>query len=112
MKDSIEAGYFKISMFNAFHSTYETQHNLDLELQDRMRNPVAFLAEIQGDTMNFYQVIYQKDSGDFVEAVVKDVNVHVDNAHCKLVPIYSVPEDNHILSSVWYMQRNRNLVTI
>ena len=32
MKESIEAGDFKSSMFNAFQCTYETQHDLDLEL--------------------------------------------------------------------------------
>ena len=44
---------------------------LDLELQDKMRNPMEFLAEIQGDTMYFHQAMVQEDSGDFVEAVVK-----------------------------------------
>ena len=103
MKESIEAGEFKSSIFNAFRSTYETQHNLDLELQDKMSNPMELLAEMQGDTMYFYQYMAQEDSGDFVEAVVKGVNGHVDNAHWKLVPIESVPEDSDILPSVWYM---------
>ena len=53
----------------------------------------------------------QEDSGDFVEAVMKEVNGHVDNAYWKLVPIESVPEDTDILPSVWYMQIKRNLVT-
>ena len=72
---------------------------------------MAFLDEIQGDTMYFFQAMAQEDSVDFVEAVVKEVNVHVDNAHCKLVPIESVPEDTYILPSVWSMRRKRNLVT-
>ena len=42
---------------------------------------------------------------------MNEFNVHVNNAHCKLVPIKSVPEDTDILPSVWYMQRKRNLVT-
>ena len=42
-KESIDAGDFKSSMFNAFRSTYETQHDLDLELRDKMSNPMAFL---------------------------------------------------------------------
>ena len=48
MKESIEAGELEISMFNAFQCTYETQNNLDLDLQDRMSNPMAFLSEMQG----------------------------------------------------------------
>ena len=81
MKESIEAGEFKSSMFNAFQSTFETQHDLDLELQDKMRNPMSFLAEMQGDTIYFHQAMVQEDSGDFVEAVVKEINGHVDNSH-------------------------------
>ena len=72
---------------------------------------MVFLAEMQGDTMYFHQAISQEDSGDFVEAVLKEVNGHVDNAHWKLVPIESVPEDTDTLPSMWSMRRKRNLVT-
>ena len=69
------------------------------------------MAEMQGDTMYFHQAMAQEDSGNVLEAVVKEVNGHVDNSHWKLVPIESVPEDTNILPSVWSMQRRRNLVT-
>ena len=72
---------------------------------------MSFLDDMQGDTMYFHQAMYQEYSGDFVEAVVKEVNGHVDNSHWKLIPIESVPEDTDILPSVWSMQRKRNLVT-
>ena len=91
MKESIEAEEFKSSMFNVFQSTYETQNDLDLKLQDKMSNPMAFLAEMQGDTMYFHQAMAQEDSGDIVEAVVKKVNCSGDNAHWKLFPTKSVP---------------------
>ena len=87
MEESIEAGEFKISIFNAFQSTYDTRKDLDMDLQYRMINPMAFLYEILGDMMYFHQYMAQEESGNFVEAVVKEVNVHVDNTHCKLVPI-------------------------
>ena len=48
---------------------------------------MAFLVEIQGDTMYFHQDMDQEDSGDFMEEVVKEVNVHFDKVHWKLVPI-------------------------
>jgi len=95
----------------AFQSTFETQHDLDLELQDKMSHPIAFLAEMQGDTMYFHQAMAQDDSGDFVDAVVKEVNGHVDNTHWELIPIADVPEDTDVLPSVWSMRRKRNLVT-
>ena len=98
-------------MFNVLQYTYETQYDIYLELQDRMSNPMEFLSDIQGDTMYLHQDMAQYDSSDFLEAVVKKVNGHVDNAHWKLVPIESVPEDTNILPSAWYMQRKRNFVT-
>ena len=88
-------------MFNAFQSTYETQQDLDLDIQYRMSNPMAFLDEMQGETIYFHQSMAQEDSADFVEAVVNEVNGHVENAHWKLVPIESVLDDNNILPSVW-----------
>ena len=66
-------------MFNAFQSTYETQHYLDMDLQDRMRNPMEFMDYIQGDKMYFQQEMAQEDSGDFVEEVAKEFNVPIYN---------------------------------
>ena len=73
-------------MFNVFQSTYETQNNLDLKLQEKMSNPMAFLAEMQGDTMYFHQAMAQEDSGDFVEAVAKEVNGHIDKRTLETSP--------------------------
>ena len=55
----MEAGESQIFTFNTFQSTYDTHNNLDIELQDRMRNPMAFLDDIQGDMMHIHQVIDQ-----------------------------------------------------
>ena len=98
-------------MFDAFQSTYETQNNIDLELQYIISNPMAFLAEMQGCTMYFQPSMTQEDSSDFVEAAVKEVNGHVDNAHWNVVPINSVTEYTDILTSVWSMQRKINIDT-
>ena len=88
-------------MFNAFQSTYDNQHDLDMELQDRMSNPMGFLADMQGYTMYLHQAMAQEDNDDFVETVEKEVNGPIDNTHWKITPI----------ESVWSMQRKRNLVT-
>ena len=76
-----------------------------------MSNPTEFLAEMKVYTMYFHQSMALEDRGDFVEVVMKEVNGHVENAHWKLVPIKSVPEDIDILPSMWYMLRKRNIVT-
>ena len=56
---------------HALQSTFETQHDQDIDLQEIMRNPITFLSEINGDTMYFHQAMNKEDSADFVEDVVK-----------------------------------------
>ena len=51
------------------------------------------------------------DSADFVEAVVKEINGHVENKHWELIPAHYVPYGEEFLPSVWAMRRKRNLVT-
>ena len=111
MKYIIEAGEFKSSMFNTLKSTYYTKHDIYLELQYKMSNPMAFLTDMQGETMYFHQAMAQEESGDFVEAAVNEVNGYVENAHWKLVPTESFTENTNILPSVWSTQREKNIVT-
>jgi hypothetical protein len=85
---------------------YDPLHNSHLDLQDRMRHPIVFLAEMMGDVIYLHQVLRQPDSREFVEAVIKEVNGHVDNNHWKLIPRTEVPEP-----SVWAMQRKQDLTT-
>ena len=66
----------------AFQSTFETDHDLNLELEEKMCNPVAFAAEMMGD---IHQAMHQKDRNQFVDAVVKEINSHIDNKSWELV---------------------------
>ncbi len=53
-------------------------HDAHLQLQERMRNPIAFHAEMMGDIMYLQQVLKQPDGKEFVQVVIKEVNGHVD----------------------------------
>jgi hypothetical protein len=64
-----------------------------------------------GDAMHFGQAMKQPDSHQFLEAVVKEVNGHVENQNFKLVKRSEVPEGESIQQSVWAMRRKRNLTT-
>jgi hypothetical protein len=86
-------------------------HDAHLELQERMRNPIAFHAEMMGDIMYFNQALRQPDAKEFVNAVIKEINGHVENNHWELVPRDTVPEDAQIVPSVWSMRRKRDLTT-
>jgi hypothetical protein len=61
--------------------------------------------------MHFGQAMQQPDSRQFVDAVVKELNGHVDNQNFKLVKRSEVPADKPIQQSVRAMRRKRNLTT-
>ncbi len=46
-----------------------------------------------------------------MEAVIKEVNGHIDNNHWKLIPRTEVPEGTEVVPSVWAMQRKQDLTT-
>ncbi len=61
--------------------------------------------------MYLHQALCQQDSKEFIEAVMKEVNGHVDNDHWKLIPHTEVPEGMEAIPSVWAMQRKWDLTT-
>ena len=90
---------------------YALDHDFHLGLQDRMRHPIAFHAEMMGDIMYFHQAMQQDDADEFVKAVVKEVNGHIEHNRWQLVHRDQVPEGIDPIPSVWSMRRKRNLTT-
>jgi hypothetical protein len=62
-----------------------------------MSNPIAFHAEMMGDIMYLNQVLKQPDAFSFVEAVIAEVNGHVNNKHWQLTKQSEVPPDIDVL---------------
>ena len=91
--------------------TPDQAHDQHLDLQERMRHPIAFHAEMMGDTMYYHQAMKQSDAAEFEKAVVKEVNGHVENKHWTLIKRKDVPKDQEVIPSVWAMRRKRNLIT-
>ncbi len=86
-------------------------HDAHLQLQEGMRNPIAFYAEMMGDIMYLQQVLKQPDAKEFVQAVIKEVKGHVDSNNWMLQKQSNVSEDVQIVPSVWSLQCKRNLTT-
>jgi hypothetical protein len=84
-------------------------HNTHLQLQEHMRNPFAFHAEMMGDIMYLQQTLKQPNAKEFVQAVIKEVNGHVDSNNWMLRKRSNVPEDIQIVPSVWSLQCKRDL---
>jgi hypothetical protein len=82
---------------------YDCLYYSHLDLQDCMRHPVMFLAEMMGDIMYLHQALCQPDARLFVEAVIKEVKGHIDNNHWKLIPCTKVPEGTEVVPSLWAM---------
>jgi hypothetical protein len=93
-----------IPSFSGFVMTIEDLfHDSRLELQECMRNPIAFHAESMGHIMYLQQALRQPDAKEFVQAVIKDVNGHVDCNNWTLKKRSEVPDDNEIVTSVWLL---------
>jgi hypothetical protein len=89
----------------AHQSTFEETnedlfHDAHLELQERMQNPIAFHAEMMGDIMYLQQALRQPDAKEFVQAVVKEINGHLNCNNWTLKKRSKVPEDVQIVPSV------------
>ena len=76
-----------------------------------MCNPIAFHAEMLYDIMYFHQALKQTNASNFVQAVVKEVNGHVDNKHWELIKHSNVSKNVEIMPSVWAMHCKCNLTT-
>jgi hypothetical protein len=63
-----------------------------------------------GDIMYLHQVLRQPDAIEFMEAIIKEINGHINNDHWKLIPRTEVPEDTEVVPSAWAMQRNQDLI--
>jgi hypothetical protein len=86
-------------------------HDAHLQLQEQMRNPIAFHAEMMGGIMYLQQVLKQPNAKEFVQAVIKEVNGHVDSNNWTLQKQSNVPEDVQIVLSVWSLQHKCDLTT-
>ncbi len=83
----------------------------DLQLQEPMRNPIMFHAEMMGDIMYLQQALKQPNAKEFVHAVIKEVNGHVDSNNWTLQKWSNVPEDVQIVPSVWSIRHKCDLTT-
>jgi hypothetical protein len=86
-------------------------HDAHLELQECMKNPIAFHAKMMSDIMYYHQALKQSDASQYVDAVTKEINGHVYNKHWRLAKQDTIPEDVQIVPSVWSLQRKRDLTT-
>ena len=87
MAESVSQRHFYGNQGMHYMASQATTGNTDedlfydahLQLQEHMRNPIAFHAEMMGDIMYLQQALKQPDAKEFVQAVIKEVNRHMDS---------------------------------
>ena len=62
---------------NAF--PFDLSHGSYLWMEEQVRKPLAFMADEVGDVMYYHQAMNQPDAWEFSQALVKEVNEHVNN---------------------------------
>ncbi len=109
MAESIAKGMHQVARQSTIGGTDEDIfHDAHLDLQEHMRNPIAFHAKMMGGIMYLQQALRQPDAKEFVQAVVKEVNGHMDLNNWTLKKCDEVPDDPQIVPSVWSMRRKRD----
>ena len=91
---------------SAIIATHEDVDDFDMPM-----HPIAYLAKNSADTMYYDQAINQPDRDQFIQAIVKEFNDHIDHKHWQLIPRSEVPKEQKVLPSVWSMKRKRDIKT-
>ena len=115
MQQALDQGQLGITSFKSTieddKEYYESLHEDDYKLQEDMLDPIVFKASADKDTMYYHQAMKVPDKAEFVQAIVREINDHVEGNHWELVSSTEVPEDAKILDSVWAMKRKRDIKT-
>jgi len=96
---------------HAYSTYYEDMHESEYLDQEKRDDPISYLAKTDADTMYLQQALQQEDRDQFIHAVIKEVNHHIQRGHWELVPVSSVPKGEKVLDAVWSVKRKRHILT-
>ena len=70
---------------------------------------VSFAANTKDpDTMTLQEALKQDDREEFIKAMKKELEDHINRKHWKVVPLSSIPKNRTPIPMVWSMKRKRN----
>lgn len=110
MRESLRQQGKELS-FSAVIGEVDALHQDDYRIQDSMSDPISFMGLNEKDTMYFHEAMNAPDRDEFIKAIVKEVNDHIDGKHWEIMDEGDVPEGVEILDSVWSMKRKRDILT-
>ena len=70
---------------------------------------ISFAANTKDpDTMTLQEALRQEDRDEFLKAMKKELEDHINRKHWKVVPLSAVPKNRTPIPMVWSMKRKRN----
>ena len=94
---------------------YDALHQDDYRTQDKMNDPIAFLASCKKsgdpDTLYYHQAMAAPDSAEFKDSMLKEFHDHCNRRHWEPVAIENIPAGTKILDAIWSMRRKRDIKT-
>jgi len=95
----------------SYGAYYDAYHQEDYVTQELMDDPIAFAASSNPDILYHHEAMKQPDRLKFLDAMVQELNAHIDNKNWELVDKSSIPKGDKVLDAVWALRRKRDLKT-
>ena len=90
---------------------YQKHHQQEYKEQISMQDHIAFKASSNPNIMHYHEAMKAPGREQFLQALIQEVNAHIDGDHWELIRSEDVPGDAVILNSVWAMHRKRDIKT-
>ena len=90
---------------------YSNDHRQEYNEQERMSDPIAYKASTNPDILYYHQEMQAHDKDEFQQAIIDEVNAHIEGKHWELVDKNDIPEGTKVIDSVWAMRRKRDIKT-
>ena len=88
---------------------YSNDHRQEYNEQERMSDPIAYKASTNPDILYYHQAMQAHDKDEFQQAIIDEVNAHIEGRHWELVDKNNIPEGTKVIDSVWAMRRKRDI---
>jgi hypothetical protein len=95
----------------SYEAYYDAYHQEDYATQDLMNDPIAFAASTNPDILYYHEAMKQPDRLKFMDAIVQEMNAHIENKNWELMDKATLPKGVKVLDAVWALRCKRDLKT-
>ena len=94
---------------SAFSTALDIYHRLNSHFDCTLNvfSTFAFASAKHNDTYTFKEMMQQEDKGNFMEAMVKEVDDHVERRHWSMIPRSMMPAGMKTILAIWSVKRKR-----